>query len=302
MRLKRVAWAVWVAPALGGCHTTGPAVTPELPSGGLVAHTQAAIEHRIRSDAREAWRAVRAEYPRRAFTPEFRDGFLDGYSDHLDRGGDGTPPATPPLRYTRHARYFTPEGHLLLKDYFVGFKYGADVAAATGQRQFLTVPVLVPDAGPASVVLDAAPVAPTAPVSPASPVPPSDRPPAPLPVPQALPVAPPAPSPAPDNRTGYHTPSWDRNRNKVPARTTAAPTGAGVPADLSKFDYGASTAPAIAPAPVALPTPRLPEPPPSVPTFPPHVPTPAADDDLPQYPPTHDRPPPLPPTHPDPIR
>ncbi|MBN9522779.1 hypothetical protein J0H58_30380 [bacterium] len=294
MRWKRAVWAAWVAPVFGGCHTTGPAVAPELPSGGLVAHTQAAIEHRIRSDAREAWRAVRAEYPRRAFTPEFRDGFLDGYSDHLDRGGDGTPPATPPLRYTRHARYFTPEGHLLLKDYFVGFKYGADVAAATGQRQFLTVPVLVPDGGPAPVVVEPAPVAP------AAPVPPSDRP----PPPQPLPVAPPAPapSPAPENRMGYHAPSWDRSRNKVPARTTAAPTGAGAPADVSKFDFGVSAAPAVAPAPVALPTPRLPEPPASVPTLPPNVPTPPAEDDFPRFPPTHDRPPPLPPTHPDPMR
>ncbi|QDU19386.1 hypothetical protein [Urbifossiella limnaea] len=194
MRWKRVVWAGWLAPALGGCHTPGAPGVPELPSGGLVAHTQAAIEHRIRADAREAWKAVRAEYPRRCFTAEFHDGFLDGYADHLDRGGDGTPPPTPPLRYTRHARYFTPEGHVLLKDYFLGFKYGADVAVATGQRQFLTVPVLVPDGGSAALADVVTPAAP--------PTPPSDRAaplPQPLPPPNAVPksdqpAAPPGPS------------------------------------------------------------------------------------------------------------
>jgi len=184
MRWKRVLWAGWLAPALGGCHTPGVPGVPELPSGGLVGHTQAAIEHRIRADGREAWKAVRAEYPRRCFTAEFRDGFLDGYTDHLDRGGDGTPPPVPPLRYTRHARYFTPEGHVLLRDYFLGFKYGADVAAATGQRQFLTVPVLVPDGAPVPVPVHEV-VAPPAP------------PPAPVPLP--LPLPPPTPQPKSDS-------------------------------------------------------------------------------------------------------
>jgi hypothetical protein len=324
MRWKRVVWAGWLAPALGGCHTTGPAAAPELPSGGLVAHTQAAIEHRIRADAREAWKAVRAEYPRRAFTAEFHDGFLDGYSDHLDRGGDGTPPPTPPVRYTRHARYFTPEGHVLLRDYFLGFKYGADVAAATGQRQFLTVPVLVPDGGPPDVLVDAIPaplpIAPAIPApqptpAPATPTPPSDRPlsqPLSPPAPQPLPP-PTAEPPRPTDRSGYHPPNWDRNR----ARPKAAPAQATrpvAPPDLratgTKFGPVGTPLPVTAPAaepepvaiPVSLPVPRLPEPPAAVPTLPAHVPTPPVTDDLPVLPPVHDLPPPLPVVHPEPTR
>jgi hypothetical protein len=318
MRWKRVAWAGWLAPALGGCHTTGPAAVPDLPPGGLTAHTQAAIDHRLHADAREAWRAVRAEYPRRAFTPEFRDGFLDGYADYLDRGGDGSPPPTPPLRYTRHPRYYTPEGHVLLKDYFLGFKYGSDVAAATGRRQFMTVPVLVADGGPAPVAEVVALPAPAVPAAPPAPVPPSDRPavpPQPLPPPTTAPLAaspapaPQATPPASGNRVGYYSGSWDRDRAKAPA---AAPPPARPAAPLaldlsgSKFAPGpsavpltATAAPAPATVPVGLPTMRLPEPPAAVPTLPAHVPTPSVMDDIPVLPPTHTLPPPLPATHPD---
>lgn len=274
MRWKRVLWVGWLAPALGGCHTPGVSGVPELPSGGLVGHTQAAIEHRIRSDAREAWKAVRAEYPRRCFTAEFRDGFLDGYTDHLDRGGDGTPPPTPPLRYTRHPRYFTPEGHVLLRDYFLGFKYGADVAAATGQRQYLTVPVLVPDAGgPPPELVAPAPV-PTPPVQ------------APLTPPRPLPVPPP--------------------KSDRPVPLPVPPSGA---MGASKFDFGprSVTLPTEAPrtpvevpvgVPVGLPGVRIPPPPVEVPTLPPGVPTPPITDDVPVMPPSFKLPEPLPPTLP----
>lgn len=270
MRWKRVVWAGWLAPALGGCHTPGVPGVPELPSGGLVAHTQAAIEHRIRGDAREAWKTVRAEYPRRCFTAEFRDGFLDGYTDHLDRGGDGTPPAAPPLRYTRHARYFTPEGHVLLKDYFLGFKYGADVAAATGQRQFLTVPVLVPES----------PAVPVPVPVPVTEVPPT---PAPAPLPQAAPPPRPVPLPLP-----LPTPKSDRP--VVPPLSSS--TG-------SKFPD--TVAPGVA-VPVSVPLPTLPEPPAAVPTLPAHVPTPPVTDDLPLFRPDHEPPPPLRVEHPEPMR
>lgn len=211
MRWKRVAWAGWLAPALGaGCHTPGVPGVPALPSGALVGHTQAAIEHRIRTDAATAWRAVRAEHPRRCFTAEFRDGFIDGYTDHLDRGGDGTPPPTPPLRYTRHPRYFTPEGHALLKDYFLGFKYGADVAAATGQRQFLTVPVLVPDGGPIPHEVVTTPTTPT---------PPSDAP----------PLTPPRPLPTTDARPANPDASKFDFGPRLPADGTTVPVSVPVP-------------------------------------------------------------------------
>src|SRR4051812_48274557 len=141
MRWKRVACLGCLAPVCGGClpalHGARDSVAEK-----LVAPAESAIGHRIHSRARQAWRAVRDQYPRKLFTAEFRDGFLDGYADYLDRGGDAQPPAVPPARYTTNQKYFTPEGHALIRDYFLGFQYGTEVAVATGQRQFLTVPVL----------------------------------------------------------------------------------------------------------------------------------------------------------------
>lgn len=143
MRWKWVVRAACLAPMFGGC------VGVYHPRDDWAAERGAnqferEIRRTIERRAREAWQEVVRQYSRRQFTPEFRDGFLDGYTDYLDRGGDGQPPAAPPPRYTQNKHYYTPEGHVRLRDYLLGFKYGTDVAVASGQRQFLTVPVLVP--------------------------------------------------------------------------------------------------------------------------------------------------------------
>lgn len=255
MRWKRVAWAGCLAPVLGGCHTAFPAHA--LVGDAPAAHTEAAIERQIHQHAREAWRAVRAEYPRKAFSPEFRDGFLDGYSDYLDRGGDASPPAVPPPRYTDNPKYFSPEGHVLIRDYFLGFKYGADVAAATGQRQFLTVPVLIPDAPdvpatpPVAVTLPAPPAVLTEPPPVIPPVV------VPKPVPAPIPLSAPRPvlkaTPPPDSGIpGYHLPAWSDPASPGAKTTTT----------------GTTPQPPLAPpkSPVP-PVPSIPTPPPAVPPF-----------------------------------
>jgi len=126
MRWKRIAWSVGLAPFLGGCHTVYHS-----PHGVVAEHVLAKsdqeITREIHRKALDAWHEVRCEFPRKVFSAEFRDGFLDGYTDYLDRGGDAQPPAVPPPRYTQNKKYFTPEGHLLIRDYFLGFKYGTDV-------------------------------------------------------------------------------------------------------------------------------------------------------------------------------
>ncbi|MBA4062923.1 MAG: hypothetical protein C0501_04290 [Isosphaera sp.] len=194
MRWKKVALAGALGPAAAGCHLAGltarhPAHDPPAAPAGLA--------HDLRADARAAWREVRAEYPRRAFSAEFRDGFLDGYVDYLDRGGDGVLPAVPPARYTQHKKYFTPDGQCLVKEYFLGFKYGQDVAVATGKRQYLTVPVLLPqhpaDAPPVvytppRVVTPTAPQPTPMPTPTPPPGPGSDSPPRPAAAPPAPPV------------------------------------------------------------------------------------------------------------------
>ena len=119
MGWKKVALAGCVAPTLGGCNVA-KLVTHNLVNEPLVAHTERAIERDLRSDARASWQEVRSQFPRRMFTADFRDGFVDGYGDYLAHGGTAQPPAVPPLKYTRNKKYYTPEGHCLIRDYTSG--------------------------------------------------------------------------------------------------------------------------------------------------------------------------------------
>ena len=130
-------------PASSGCniaYNTGRNVINE----PHVVWTQHAIKHELRKAAKAAWETSRFECPEHAESEAFRDGFIDGYVDYLDRGGNASLPAVPPAKYTRHKDYYTDNGQCLVKEYFLGFKHGQEVAIASGQRQLLTVPVLLP--------------------------------------------------------------------------------------------------------------------------------------------------------------
>ncbi|MDB5313289.1 MAG: hypothetical protein JWO38_7491 [Gemmataceae bacterium] len=339
MRWKRVAWAGCLAPVIGGCHTTGP-VAHDLVAEKGVARTETGIEREIRRDAREAWGAVRSQFPQKAFTPAFRDGFLDGYVDYLDRGGDAQPPAVPPPRYTRNKKYFTPEGHALIRDYFLGFKYGVDVAVATGQRQYLTVPVLISDTtdhpGP-----DLPPVVPAVPAGlPARP--PAAHLPAPRPLPAENPTGgsggmpvktslptglKPAGEPPPARPSLVPPAPGESKFGPVPKPPTPAP-GATIPPPVPSIPIpllpgpGAVSAPAgpgkrpgevlskftvekritATNAPPPDLTVKLPEPPASVRSVPDGVPTLPTVEDFPVLPANHTVPPPLPANHPDILR
>ncbi len=121
-----------------GCNVYSLAIA-NLTAEPHLAWTEWVIRQELRQQARAAWQEVQSQYP--DAVPEFREGFLDGYVDYLDRGGNGSPPAVPPAKYTRHPRYFTPQGHWRLQQYFAGFQLGQELAMASGQRQYLTVPV-----------------------------------------------------------------------------------------------------------------------------------------------------------------
>ncbi len=282
---KTVALAGAIVPTLGGCsileNTTRNAINePHLVTSLL------SLEYDLRKQAKEAWQQVRAEYPRRAFTAEFRDGFLDGYVDYLDRGGNGSLPAVPPAKYIRQKKYFTEEGHCLLKDYFLGFKYGQEIAIATGKRQFLTVPVLLPQepSGPPAFQLAASP-------SPAAPAPPRQ---AELPRPRPIPKSDAPPTQKTESKGRSAT---DELPGRLPVPQPLLPVVSPLP--------GVAVAPGVpvpgsVPAPAAaLPEPKLPPPPVEVPELPPEVPTPSVLDELPVVLPSHTIPPPPLPVHPE---
>ena len=104
--------------------------------------------HRFKEEARLAWRDARRRPGPRTYSPASKDGFKEGYADHLQNGGQPVPPGVPPPRDRSHPRTFTPEGHAAACDYSTGFKFGAELACSTGRREFPTVPVLLPGEPP----------------------------------------------------------------------------------------------------------------------------------------------------------
>lgn len=129
MGWKSVALASCLLPVLAGCGTVRTLTT-----GTRHAPARSAFEYDPAPDAAVAWAAVKAKHPQRAFSDEFRDGFQTGFADYMDRGQNAHPPAVPPADYTRYKKYATPEGEGLVRDYYLGFQYGIDVAAASGRR------------------------------------------------------------------------------------------------------------------------------------------------------------------------
>ena len=145
MRWPVTLFALGLVP-LAGCHLANMAAHNAL-NEPIEYLDQQALRSRLQSDARKAFSEMQARLGAQSLTEDFGDGFIDGYVDYLEHGGQSLPPAVPPLKY-RRSRFMNPEGHARIHDYFAGFQQGADTACHTGERSFLTVPVLMPEANP----------------------------------------------------------------------------------------------------------------------------------------------------------
>ena len=107
-------------------------------------HGDNSLEREIRADARATLRQICGPHAHPSFTEEYELGFSDGYFDFLDRGGPVQPPTLPPTSL-RRKQYLTAEGQAKVRDYFLGFQYGGQIAESTGRREFLTVPIVLSD-------------------------------------------------------------------------------------------------------------------------------------------------------------
>ena len=165
----------------------------------------------------------------------------------------------PPRRGIGATTTLVPRGTALIKDYFAGFQYGTDVAIATGRREFLTIPILLPNPKPEQP-LDIR--------IPAPPVPPrlcqSSRPPPRTPVPWSRP----RPGRSWRHRASRRPPrcrclSRCRRSRRVwatrcrprptgrsrPSRTSAPGPAEGGPAQAGQRPGGADLPPTVAPPP-----------------------------------------------------
>lgn len=199
MRRRLIACLIGMTPLCGsGCIITHQ-MADNLRWEYKLYKTQKRMEERMDKDADRVLREIGNRHPHRAFTKDFRDGFHVGFKDFLTYGGPALPPVAPPEQY-RNAKYLTPEGHCMVRDWFLGFTYGVQCAEATGMRQFYTLPVLVSDMQPPpplDIVVLPAPPNPDA-TQPAAPeVAPVPKPATDVPgIPQAMPAEPVKPEPA----------------------------------------------------------------------------------------------------------
>lgn len=97
--------------------------------------------------ARKARSLAKASWERRSgrvrASEDFARGYIDGYADYLIAGRTTDPRPTPPKRYLKFTVH-TPESMLAIEDYYAGFHAGAIDAEASGLRQRMVVPVVVP--------------------------------------------------------------------------------------------------------------------------------------------------------------
>ncbi len=131
---------------LAGCHLAETAFHNAVNEPAMYLDEKH-VTHECRAEGRRVMRELRRQ---QAMTEDYEDGFVDGFADALERGGDPLPPAVPPTKY-RRGRFLNQNGHARIHDYYAGFQHGANCATASGQRQYLTVPVLVADPPPAQL-------------------------------------------------------------------------------------------------------------------------------------------------------
>jgi hypothetical protein len=89
--------------------------------------------------AEEAWTCFESGMPNCEYSADFADGFKTGFCDFLYAGGNGDPPVVPPRSYWKPA-YETPQGQLMMQDWFRGYRHGAAVARESGYRDTVVLP------------------------------------------------------------------------------------------------------------------------------------------------------------------
>jgi hypothetical protein len=77
--------------------------------------------------------------PNQQFSEDYERGFKDGFTDFMELGGTGSPPAIPPRRYWK-LKYRTPKGHRAVQDWYAGFRDGAAEARDCSYRRWRNVP------------------------------------------------------------------------------------------------------------------------------------------------------------------
>jgi hypothetical protein len=140
MRRHGVLLALAFIAGSAGCSSFLATAVRNLTELPIQACDETKLEWRNRRRAERAWAGVKHGVEGPAWTKDYANGFMDGYADYLTNGGNGEPPATPPFHYRLH-HYQTPDGLRAMDEWFAGFRHGAAMAQASGERETIVIPL-----------------------------------------------------------------------------------------------------------------------------------------------------------------
>jgi hypothetical protein len=143
MRLRSSLVALALGAVSAGCGTMWTDIVRNATEAPVQGVDDCYSKSRDRWLAREAWRRVEASHRDSVYSPDFADGFQDGFAEYLYEGGNGQPPAVPPFRY-RLSRYQTPEGQQAILEWYDGYREGAAAGRASGLREVMVIPLAEP--------------------------------------------------------------------------------------------------------------------------------------------------------------
>jgi hypothetical protein len=111
----------------------------------LDARDECLMRCRFKCMAEEAWEQAVREDPSLADHFHYGAGFREGFATYLEEDGTGQPPAAPWIY--RSAGFETPQGQDDIRDWYAGYRYGAQVARSTGYRNAAVIfPLPLPPA------------------------------------------------------------------------------------------------------------------------------------------------------------
>jgi len=102
-------------------------------------------EARLLAD--QAWAEVMHTVP--VVTPDYQNGFTEGFADYLYRGGSGEIPLVPPRGYWK-LRFLNPRGKMAIEEWYAGFKHGVQDCQTRGIREMWVVPTSFVSSGSSS--------------------------------------------------------------------------------------------------------------------------------------------------------
>jgi hypothetical protein len=144
MNRKLACWMGGLLAVCTGCATLD--WSGDSSGNGWPSHSSVSTGGDSHAKALTAWEVVRSRHGR-TFTDEFREGFFAGFTAYVEKGAASEPPPVPPAPYDRYKKYLAPEGRVLVRDYYLGYQYGLDVAqAAASPPRVPLVPTRTPPA------------------------------------------------------------------------------------------------------------------------------------------------------------